>query len=302
MKKTVILIATALSLAFILVGCGATNAAWDKDQNKEQNNSQNDMQGSDPENKPDEEHESKRDALGFAEGQMYAAAYLGYQQIEDWDYYADLCLDSGEVPVHYVSNGDYYLVVPRYDGMKLSVYVNDVVTDEGVLRYEDPSCEPFIIQCNASDVFADVTVRLEYDGETVEFSPFISLENGLPVLGERGLDITKGGLGIPEKPEQAGLDYIGEYSSKEEEGAGLTVTQDSDGHFLVRIDITGLTLISDGVGEITDDGMSFTATDASGDPIRGLITLDGQTATLTFTDSTWEYLPNGTSFQFTKTS
>ena len=50
---------------------------------------------------------SKRDAIPFAEGQLYAAAYLGYQAIDDWDYYAERYLDSGDVPIHYVSDGDY---------------------------------------------------------------------------------------------------------------------------------------------------------------------------------------------------
>jgi len=48
--------------------------------------------------------------------------------------------------------------------------------------------------------------------------------------------------------------------------------------------------------------MNFTATDAAGNPIRGIITADGQAATVTFTDSTWDYLQNGSVFQYTKSS
>ena len=71
---------------------------------------------------------------------------------------------------------------------------------------------------------------------------------------------------------------------------------------LSKIGIYRLTSLSDGIGELTADGMNFTATDAAGNPIRGIITADGQAATVTFTDSTWDYLQNGSAFQYTKSS
>ena len=142
---------------------------------------------------PDLTPSGRRDAIPFEPGQLYAAAYLGYRTADGLDYYAQRYLDSGRLPVHYVSDGDYYLVIPRYDGMTLSLYVNDLETSLGTLRFRDPDCGPFVIQCNASDVFNDVTVRLEYNGETAEFSPYISLKDGAVMLGERGLDLTRPG-------------------------------------------------------------------------------------------------------------
>ena len=133
----------------------------------------------------------KHDAIPFRSGQLYAVAYLGYQTPEDLDYYADRYLDSDDLPIHYFSDGDYYLVIPRYEGMSLSLYVNDIETSLSTLRFADPNCGPFILQCNVSDIFADVTLRLEYKAETVEFSPFISLKDGELMIGERGLDLTK---------------------------------------------------------------------------------------------------------------
>ena len=134
---------------------------------------------------------SKRDAIPFEAEQLYAVVYLGYQTTGDLDYYVERYLDSDEIPIHYVSDGDYYLVIPRYDGMSLSLYVNDIETTFSTLRFRDPDCEPFIIQCNASDIFTDLTVHLEHGGETAEFSPFISLKDGEIMIGERGLDLTK---------------------------------------------------------------------------------------------------------------
>lgn len=136
---------------------------------------------------------SKRDAIPFTEGQLYAAAYLGYQAIDDLDYYAERYLDSDDVPIHYISDGDYYLVIPRYDGMSLSLYVEDIETFASTLRFYDPDCAPFIVQCNVSDIFPDLTAHFAYNGDTAEFSPFISLKDGTLMIGERGLDLTKPG-------------------------------------------------------------------------------------------------------------
>ena len=239
---------------------------------------------------------SKRDAIPFEEGQLYAAAYLGYQTADGLDYYVDQYLDSDKLPIHYVSDGDYYLVIPRYDGMSLSLYVNDIETSFGTLRYRDPDCGPFVIQCNASDIFNDVTVRLLYNGETAEFSPFISLKDGAAMLGERGLDLTRHGTADGTETDP----YVGKYLDGDLSEPGLTIRLGEDGQYMVQLSIYRLTFIIDGVGKDTVDGVNFTATDAAGNPISGMITLDGQTATVTITDSTWEYLPNGTSFQFTK--
>ena len=143
---------------------------------------------------PDITPVSKRDAIPFEEGQLYAVAYLGYQTADGLDYYAERYLDSDQLPIHYVSDGDYYLVIPRYDGMALSLYVNDLEKSLGTLRFRDPDSGPFVVQCNVSDIFADVTMRLEYNGETAEFSPFISLKDGTLMIGERGLDLTEPGV------------------------------------------------------------------------------------------------------------
>ena len=58
-------------------------------------------------------------------------------------------------PVHYLSGGDFYLVIPRYDGMALALSRSDIETLQSTLIYEDPDCRPFLLQCNASDIFAD---------------------------------------------------------------------------------------------------------------------------------------------------
>ena len=136
------------------------------------------------------EEPSKGERIPFSEGQLYAVAHLGYLKMTDYDFYREAYLD-GDPPIHYFSAGDYYLVIPRYGGMALELYYNDIETSAAALVYEDGDCRPFILQCNASDIFPDATIRLTYEGESAEFSPFISLMDGSFDIGERGLLLTK---------------------------------------------------------------------------------------------------------------
>lgn len=130
-------------------------------------------------------------AIPFRGDQLYAAAYLGYEEMDDLSFYVETYLDGETPPIHYLSRGDYYLIIPRYENMTLRLYQSDMETMDTVLRYEDAACRPFIVQCNVSDIFADAVICLTYGTETAEFSPYISLQDGSVQMGDRGLDITK---------------------------------------------------------------------------------------------------------------
>lgn len=139
---------------------------------------------------PDLPETSKLDAIPFDAGQLYGVAYLGYEKIEGLTFYVENYLDHENLPIHYISNGEFYLVIPRYADMAMRLYRNDMETAERILLYEEAVSRPFIIQCNISDIFADAVICLTYQTETVEFSPYISLEDGNVEAGEYGLDIT----------------------------------------------------------------------------------------------------------------
>ncbi len=130
-------------------------------------------------------------SIPFLDGQLYAVAYLGYQEMGELSYYAEHYLDSEKIPIHYFSPGDFYLILPRYTTMDLALYQNDMDTMGKTLKYEEQDCRPFIIQCNVSDIFPDASICFTYGEESVEFSPFISLKDGSLVVGERGLDLTQ---------------------------------------------------------------------------------------------------------------
>ncbi len=96
--------------------------------------------------------------------------------------------------------------------------------------------------------------------------------------------------------------YIGEYLDYDVNEHNLEIAKGDDGKYIVQIGIYRLTTLDDGVGELTPEGMVFTATDAAGNPISGIITVDEQIATVMFTDSTWSLLENGSLYKYSKSS
>lgn len=84
------------------------------------------------------------------------------------------------------------------------------------------------------------------------------------------------------------------------DGSTLTIDNHTNSGLSVKISLFRLTDIDDGIGEMSDGAITFTATDAAGQPIGGRITFEGDTAHLTFTESTWEYLPKGTAYTFVR--
>lgn len=151
---------------------------------------------------PSQTEPAGTDAVPFEDGQLYAAAYLGYAGFEDLDelpYYAQKYLgsDGSGLPIHHMSEAEYWLVIPRYDDMTLQLYRNDMESMGQTLVFEQQGCGAFVLECNVSDIFPDATVCLTRGEETTSFSPYLSLKDGSAVVGERGLDLSEG-LPAPE--------------------------------------------------------------------------------------------------------
>lgn len=90
--------------------------------------------------------------------------------------------------------------------------------------------------------------------------------------------------------------YFGEFENQDD-GSTLVNSRAENG-YCVSIRLYRLTEINDCIGKLKDGKLIFTGTDASGKPISGTITIEGDSAKLVFSDSTWEYLSDGTSYTF----
>jgi len=190
MKKT--LFAILLSGILFFSACNTTEEALEPTRVPTVEPTQTPVENQEiPEIQENQNNQSKRGNIPFTDNQLYAVAYLGYVAIEDMDYYLENYLDKEDIPKYYFSGDEYYLIIPRHEEMEVRLYRNDLATMGKSLVQECEDANPFIVQCNISDIFPDVTVELTYQGETVEFSPYISLKDGSVQVGDRGLDITK---------------------------------------------------------------------------------------------------------------
>ena len=96
--------------------------------------------------------------------------------------------------------------------------------------------------------------------------------------------------------------YVGEYVDDLND-PNLEIAKGSDGKYIVQIGIYRLCFLDDGVGELYDDRMEFGISDDNGGHMEGNIVVDEDgTATVTFTDSDWDYIENGATYTYTKSS
>ena len=96
--------------------------------------------------------------------------------------------------------------------------------------------------------------------------------------------------------------YVGEYLDDLND-PNLEIAKGSDGKYIVQIGIYRLCFLDDGVGELYDDRMEFGISDDNGGHMEGNIVVDEDgTATVTFTDSQWDYIENGATYTYKKSS
>ena len=103
-----------------------------------------------------------------------------------------------------------------------------------------------------------------------------------------------------EAVAKAVSNYAGCYIDDEGTDCELIIEPDDKGGYNISISIFRLALIDDGYGKPADDGIAFSATDPSEHPLKGTITFNKDTATVTFTDINWAYIHNGDTFRYVK--
>jgi len=94
--------------------------------------------------------------------------------------------------------------------------------------------------------------------------------------------------------------YEGGYSDYYYDEPELRIYANADGTYYVYIGIIRLASFEDDGAILTAAGLEFTAEDDRGNPEKGVITLEGNDAVVTFTESTWRLIPSGTEFRYYK--
>lgn len=134
-------------------------------------------------------------------------------------------------------------------------------------------------------------------GDSLRFSYVGTIGKTLPIL-KNDTSMT-----VELEPYVPGYDeyvhnerYFGEFENQDD-GSTLVISRAENG-YNVSVKLFRLTEINDCIGKLKDGTLIFTGIDASGKLISGAITVEGDSAKLVFTDSTWDYLPDGTSYTF----
>lgn len=164
---------------------------------------------------------------------------------------------------------------------------NDTIRFKNVLVTE-MACENMIVEQNMLRMINDSTAYAICHGDTLDFTA--------PYIGS-AIFIKQSN----EKNASAEPNFTGEYSDPND-GSTLIIGKNANSEASININLFRLTDIDDGIGKEANGTLTFTATDAAGNPIKGKITLDGDSATLVFTESTWEYLPEGSTYTFVRGS
>ena len=80
----------------------------------------------------------------------------------------------------------------------------------------------------------------------------------------------------------------------------LSITAESENCYRVELILFRLTCIDDFIGKYESNVLTVSGTDSARNAITSEITFSDEQAVLTITDTTWEYLENGTQYIFSK--
>ena len=96
--------------------------------------------------------------------------------------------------------------------------------------------------------------------------------------------------------------YVGEYNSYDTDEPNLEIQKNWDGSYLVQIGMYRLAQLDDCEGKLTEQGLEF-STDEYGKDFSGIITLEDDIATVTFTSEGWkEFADDLNVFKYYKTA
>lgn len=121
-----------------------------------------------------------------------------FDWLGDEQYTVSLIIYDEQIPEHpyyYDAEGtEFYLITPRYTSTVVDIYAQEL-EDAQLVRKEKiatvPAGEQFILHCNISDLYSNVSLDFTHLGKTVSCSPHVSLMDGSVQAGEHGRDVTE---------------------------------------------------------------------------------------------------------------
>jgi len=130
--------------------------------------------------------------LGYLEGE-YTEVLAEWEKtgiIEKYPFLYDIYVEQ----MILTDGGEWFLLVPVADDVKVSVYESTIDYEDFLLKpgkelYRSNSGTPILIRGNISDIYPSTIVILEKDNKKIEYSPYLSLKDGELAEGEGIMNI-----------------------------------------------------------------------------------------------------------------
>ncbi len=127
--------------------------------------------------------------IEYEDNEIYAVAYLGYNELTNLELYEEY-VDINCLNTYYLSTGEYYLIIPRYEDVDTRILFNDITSGGSTYFADLTNGKPFIVQGNISDIFPNITLEFKYQEEVYSYTPYISLKDGSFIVSDEGINIT----------------------------------------------------------------------------------------------------------------
>ncbi|MBQ8317573.1 MAG: hypothetical protein IJX85_04485 [Lachnospiraceae bacterium] len=101
-----------------------------------------------------------------------------------------------------------------------------------------------------------------------------------------------------EEAQQTNSAYVGKYLDYDNNDPNLIIEANGDGTYKVEIGVFRLAVFEDDDAILTDAGIEYESEEGT----KGVITLEGNEAVVTVTESTWDLAPVGTVYRYYRPS
>lgn len=76
-----------------------------------------------------------------------------------------------------------FLIIPRYKDIEIEIYKQELKEDGKMKETLAKKVnEPFYLECNVSDLYSNVVIKIKYKNKTYNYSPYYSLKDGSLML------------------------------------------------------------------------------------------------------------------------
>ncbi len=312
MMKKLIKIFLVTLLCVLLIGCGAENTAQGE-RDIEQSTQNQTIAGS-----QEAEVETGKSDDGYSRGEQIAEQTfdLNLEPIGQVTF-ASYLPDDSENPLADVvflieKDGEVLSQLPGVSEDNVNTEMFCQVEAVNFSDYNYDGCDDIILiisyylGAGPQAATPHSTIRYYTGSETGEFTYEKEMsQDATTALAEITIKTAKEFIGFEgtrgnASSEEAEIDYSGMYTDTmgtESIYSDLILIKREDGDYNFSISLHRLTTI-DGKATQNGDNFHFIGIDASGDPIEGDIVISSESATATFTDSTWTYIENGDVYTF----